>query len=254
MLTKSDIQKITNCLYECNSIARDLRSKGLEISYKKDKSPVTNADTAISKHIASILTELYPEIDIICEENEVRNSDGEYFWLIDPIDGTRGYIKNHNIYSVNIGLVKGDIAQYGFISVPDSERIYYCDENQKLQLEESRKIIDIQEPSGEFKAVLSGDYSQKAKAHEIMRMHEITNYEYVPCSVKFCLIAIGAADIYPRYGRTMEWDTAAGSALIKASGGIINDLEGYELGYSKDDLVNEGFIAYSKRLVERGID
>lgn len=252
MLSKSDIQKIRECLYECNALARDFRAKGLEISYKEDNSPVTNADTAISKHIGKVLAGLYADIDIICEEGEIKQPNSECFWLIDPIDGTRGYVKGYNLYTINIGLVKGEHAEYGFISVPESDRIYYTDEVKNLIIEEAGNIIEIPEPENEYKAVLSGDHSQRSKAHEIMRRHGIVNYEYIPCSVKFCLVASGAADIYPRHGATMEWDTAAGTAIVKASGGIVNDLDDYELLYNKDDLVNKGFIAYSKRLVEQG--
>lgn len=251
MLSKNDIDKIKDCLYECNSIARECRAKGLEISYKEDKSPVTNADIEISKYIRETLLKLYPDLEVICEEGDGKKPVNENFWLIDPIDGTRGYVKGYNIYSINIALVIAKNAEYGFITVPESDRIYYTDENKNLLVEEAGKFVEVERPE-EYKAVLSGDHSQRARAHEIMMQHDIANYEYIPCSVKFCLVAAGEADIYPRYGTTMEWDTAAGSALIKAAGGIVNDLDGYELLYNKDGLENKGFIAYSKRLIERG--
>jgi len=250
MLSESDIESIKQIIIESSHLARELRKAGLEITHKADKSPVSNADLAISALINSGLSKLYPDIKIICEEGENKLAGEKEFWLVDPIDGTRGYIKDYDIYSINIALVIGNYARYGFISIPESGRIYYTDSQGAFRIEGEDAIAPKR--GREYKAVLSGDYSQKAMAHNIMEQHNITSYEYIPCSAKFCLIASGEADLYPRYGRTMEWDTAAGSAIVRASGGIVADVKGFnEMQYGKEDLVNTGFIAYSQRLKER---
>lgn len=247
MLTESDIDFIKNLLYESNFIAKSYRLEGLEVSLKPDKSFVSNADIAISKYLSENLAKIDIDAHIISEEGDLSFDRGEVFWLVDPIDGTRGYVKGYDLYSVNIALIHKGVPIFGFISIPESGYIYYTDIAGNLVVE-TKNGIENPPPSIELKAVLSGDPAQKSISDQLMKQYNIRHYEYIPSSVKFCLIASGEADLYPRHGRTMEWDTAAGSALIKASGGIVRDLDGNDLVYNKDGLVNKGFIAYSKRL------
>jgi 3'(2'), 5'-bisphosphate nucleotidase len=245
MLAKNDIEKIKALLYEANNMAKYYRKKGLDISYKKDNSPVTNADIAISEYLVKELSKISPEIQIISEESNNNIPTQDVFWLIDPIDGTRGYIKGDNLYTVNIGLVNKTMPLYGFITIPESDMLYYTETPEILKIE--RAGVEVSLPQNEsLKAVISQIDHQITM--DIMSKHGITDYEYFPCSAKFCFIASGAADLYPRCGTTMEWDTAAGGALINASGGIMLDLEGKIMSYGKENLVNKGFIAYSKRL------
>ena len=245
MISKSDIEKIKALLYEANNMAKWYRGKGLDISYKKDKSPVTNADIAISEYLVKELSIISPNIQIISEESEYDMPVQDLFWLIDPIDGTRGYIKGDNLYTVNIGLISKNMPLYGFITIPELDMLYYTETPQILKIEHSGLEVKLQK-NEQLKAVIS-EIDHKISM-DIIAQHNITEYEYLPGSAKFCFIASGEADLYPRYGKTMEWDTAAGGALINASGGIMLDFEKKVFSYGKEDLVNKGFIAYSKRL------
>ena len=246
MLSKSDITKIKDLLYVANEIAVKCQRSGLEISYKEDKSPITNADIAISNYITEELSKITPDIPVISEEGANRTFS-EVFWLVDPIDGTRGYVSGEQLYTVNIGLIVNRVPLYGFISVPESGLIYYTDQPDLLKIESGGKIVDYTTSSEEFRAVISHNVGKKVL--NIIAQHGIKEYSIIPCSVKFCIIASGGADLYPRIGRTMEWDTAAGHALVNAAGGRICDMNGKTLSYGKKGFINGSFIAYSQRLL-----
>lgn len=251
MIKDSDIEFIKDILYESNSIARFYQENGLEIYCKNDDSPVTKADLEISKYLEKHLGERFTNIETISEEGEKTYPETDLFWLIDPIDGTRSYIKGNKLYTINIGLIDKNKATYGFITLPESDRIYYTKTPNSIQIEEGGEALSQEDMRGEFRGVLSYEASKKAESLDILKRHNISNYRYMPCSAKFCLIASGEADLYPRYGRTMEWDTAAGSALVSASGGRIISIDGdNELLYKKPNLVNKGFLAYSRRLAD----
>ncbi len=245
MLSESDIKKIKSFLYEANSMALWHLKSGLEILYKNDHSPVTNADIAISKYLTESLSNIIPGVPVISEEGD-EEQVGDLFWLVDPIDGTKGYIKGKDLYTVNIGLISHAKPIYGFVSQPSSNMLYYTAAPDLLKIEHDGSEYPPSEITSDLKAVISHDSGKDTK--EIMEKHGISSYEILSCSIKFCLVASGDADLYPRFGRTMEWDTAAGHALINAAGGKLCDLEGNILTYGKEGLVNEGFIAYSKRL------
>ncbi|MGV2432115.1 MAG UNVERIFIED_CONTAM: 3'(2'),5'-bisphosphate nucleotidase CysQ [Rickettsiaceae bacterium] len=250
MLSKNNIDLIKALLYEANSVAKQCRQNGLEVSCKSDDSCVTNADIAIGKFLKSEIAKITPEIQIICEE-EPESPKSDTFWLIDPIDGTNGYIHGDSLYAINVCLVIKNIPLYGFISVPESDHIYYNYDQDGIKIEYSGKDMQlVTNNQNKLKALISYEPLEREKSIAIIKKYNIDNYKYIPCSIKFCLIASGIADLYPRYGRTMEWDTAPGSALINASGGIILDMEGNTLSYGKENLENKGFIAYSKRLAE----
>lgn len=249
MISNQDIEFIKDILYESNSMARFYQKNDLEVYCKSDNSPVTKADIEISKYLENNLANRFANIEIISEEGDNARPETNLFWLIDPIDGTRNYIRGNKLYTINIGLIDNNKATYGFITIPESDRIYYTKNPNKLLIEEKEKQIELCDYGEELKGILSYEAHKKGEALEVLRKHNIANYQFMPCSAKFCLIASGEADLYPRYGETMEWDTAAGSALISASGGKTISIDtGDELSYKKPNLVNGGFLAYSKRL------
>jgi 3'(2'), 5'-bisphosphate nucleotidase len=247
------IDVLKKLIIKAGDIALIRRNSGLVISYKKDNSPVTNADIEISDFIYKGLKNLTPDIPIICEEREATHIDSEMFWLVDPIDGTRSYIKNEDSYTINIALIQNHLPIIGLIYQPSIAKLYYTDENANLRIEQN-SIEEVSESlvKNYYSAVVSSHLANSA-TKEFLEKYLITEIISIPSSIKLCLVAEGKADIYPRFGTTMEWDIAAGHALIKASGGNIVDLDGNELIYKKKNFQNPYFHAYSSYWLEKSL-
>jgi 3'(2'), 5'-bisphosphate nucleotidase len=249
MFTKGDINKIHDLLLYTADMAENIAKSNLEVFYKSDGSPVTNADIEISKYIMHYLKVITPTIPIISEESEIPESFGNVFWLVDPIDGTKSYINGVPLYTINIGLIVDGVPKYGFIINPSTGHLYYTSESGALEIVCNGEQIEPLSNSGDLKALLSTYDGEKAQ--QLLSKYNITLYEVIPGAIKFCLMASGHADLYPRYGETMEWDTAAGHALIRSSGGEVFDIDGGILQYGKPRLLNKGFVAYSERLMSK---
>ncbi|WP_375326206.1 3'(2'),5'-bisphosphate nucleotidase CysQ [Candidatus Tisiphia endosymbiont of Nemotelus uliginosus] len=240
------IESLKNLIIKAGEIALLQREIGLKVSYKEDNSPVTNADIEISELIYHNLTRLAPNISIICEEREIAPLTADSFWLIDPIDGTKSYIKGDSTYTINIGLIERGTPTIGLIYQPTIRKLYYTDHNNFLRIEQDgieEKLSTL--PKSYCNAVLSS-HSSNVDTKNFLEKHLITEVVSIPSSIKLCLVAEGKCDIYPKFGPTMEWDIAAGHALIRANGGNIVDLEGKELTYKKDNYKNPSFYAYSR--------
>lgn len=249
------IREVKNIITKAGDIAIRARKKGLDISIKSDESPVTNADKAISDFIFTHLSKIDNSLPVICEERAwVDVNDCPKFWLVDPIDGTRSYIKNSDYFTVNIALIENHVAKYGFIYLPSQAKLYYTDENQKFLIEQGGKIIaGTPHQSEEYIAVVSS-YSLNLKTRRYLEKNRFNKIIAMPSSLKLCLIAEGAGDVYPKFGDTMEWDIAAGHAIVKASGGDVFDLSGNSIIYGKSDLLNPHFIAVNNRFLARFLE
>lgn len=222
----------------------------IEVTHKGDDSPLTKADLAAHHYIVNGLKKLTPDIPIISEESGVPDYEErkgwKKFWMVDPLDGTKEFIKKNGEFTVNIALLENNIPIFGVVYVPATSVVYYGDkasgtfklspglEAQKLETQEFSK-------PGNARIVTSrshGDDATKDKLKEI----GIEVVEEVPSgsSLKFCLVAEGKADIYPRLGPTMEWDTAAADAVYRYS---TSQGEKYSpLTYNKENLLNPFFI------------
>ena len=242
------VESLKTLMIESGNKAFLRRQEGLRIYYKEDNSPVTNADLEISTLIYHHLKSLAPNIPVVCEEREIITPFADdLFWLVDPIDGTKSYIKNEDTFTVNIALIQNHIPVLGFIYQPSMQKLYYTDHDNSLKIEQNGVILSVANTSIEdrYGAVVGSRYSD-ANTKDFLKKHSITNVVSIPSSIKLCLIAEGKADVYPKFGTTMEWDIAAGHALIKAGGGHVVDLHGNELGYKKAGFLNPHFYAYSK--------
>lgn len=250
MLSALQISQIKELIREAGDIANTYQEQGFSTYYKEDGSPVTDADINISKLIVEGLSQITPGVMIISEEDKfIPKYASNIFWLIDPIDGTNSYIDGEFTYTVNIGLVIDNISQYGFVYQPSSQVLYYTNHNKQFIMEVVGEIVEESQAPSVMKAVLSTRANDVALG--VLAENDINEYEIISGAIKFGLIASGAADIWPRTGTTMEWDTAAGQALIKASGGEVVDFEGKELVYGKPNFTNGSFIAYSPRLFNK---
>ncbi len=250
-MDKQLIDKLKNIIIEAGKMALDYREAGLVVEKKADDSPVTNADKEISSFIYAHLTKLTPDIPVICEEREpvAINKRGE-FWLIDPIDGTRSYISNKDSFTVNMAIVNNENAEYGFVYQPTIDRLYYTNEDKRFCIEVGGEIVEknIHSQDGFVAIVSSRSFNEKTATY--LKTNAFSEIIAIPSSVKLCMIAEGAGDVYPKFGPTMEWDIASGHALISAAGGEIYMLDGNSLQYAKEGFENPQFIAMSKNWKE----
>lgn len=222
-----------------------------KIDIKPDSSPVTEADIAANDYIVSELNKLTPDINTIAEESEniaainLRNS---CFWLVDPLDGTKSFIKQRGDFTVNIGLIQNRIPIGGVIYVPVSKTAYFTGNDglaYKQILPYEPELIHCREiPQEGVTAIASHSHKNSETDNFINNLSNLAQMVTASSSLKFCLLAEGKADIYPRFGRTMEWDTAAGHAILNAAGGKLTTLSGRKFIYGKNGWANGNFIAY----------
>ncbi|QCI16205.1 3'(2'),5'-bisphosphate nucleotidase CysQ [Buchnera aphidicola] len=221
--------------------------KRLNIFYKSDKSPITNVDREANNIIKKGLALIDPKIPIISEEGlydfKICKSWNNY-WLVDPLDGTKEFLKKNGEFTVNISLIKNGIPVLGVIYAPFFDVLYCSFEKNawketKLGLREkiyvSNQNIPLLITSRSHSHNKLNDYLEKIKNYKIKKLGS---------SLKFCLIAEGKAQIYPRFGNTHIWDTAAGHAIVVAAGGIVRTWTGDTLNYllsSRSSFINSGF-------------
>ena len=250
-------QKLSNFV---NQIAVDAGKEILKIynkpftsKMKKDKSPVTKADLIANDLICKRLQSINPKIQIISEEGKKKFSKKtNIFWLVDPLDGTKEFIKKNGEFTVNIALIKNCRPIYGVIYLPVKKEIYFT-QNKSAYFSiidhknsyKTKKKIKVKKRTGINNRVLllSRSYSRNI---ELSKKHFKTDKAiFSGSSIKFCLIASGKGNIYPRLGTTMEWDTAAGHAILNAAGGSVTTLDRKVLKYGKKGFKNPSFIAKS---------
>ena len=250
-------QKISNII---NQIAIDagreiikIYNKPFTAKMKQDHSPVTKADLLANDLICKKLYELDPKIEIISEEGEKKLSKKtNIFWLVDPLDGTKEFIKKNGEFTVNIALVKNGRPIYGVIYLPTKKEIFYTLNNSSYSSKINAKNQYLQKKKIKIKAIkkLENRVLLLSRSHvrniELSKKHfRTTKAKFSGSSIKFCLIANGIGNIYPRLGPTMEWDTAAGHAILNAAGGTVKTLDRRVLKYGKKGFKNPSFIARS---------
>ncbi|MBI3610054.1 MAG: 3'(2'),5'-bisphosphate nucleotidase CysQ [Nitrospirae bacterium] len=217
-------------------------------TYKKDNSPLTRADTASHQVILDGLQKMSPARPVLSEESdavpyEVRRS-WESFWLVDPLDGTKEFIKGNGEFTVNIALIEDRTAVLGVVHAPTLGVTYYAMKGRGAFKQTRETTTQIR--TGDYRRGNLRIVASRSNGGEILEsfLRKIGTAECVRIgsSLKFCWVAEGAAHLYPRFGPTMEWDTAAAQCVVEAAGGSVTDLEGKSLHYNKADLVNPDFI------------
>lgn len=236
---------------EAGHIIMGYFSNGYTSNKKLDDSPVTEADIAANKYIIEKLTAIAPNIPIIAEEDEtLGSSEHKRFFLVDPLDGTRSFVRGEPEFTVNIGLIENNQPVFGVIYCPPQDILYFgmVGENAyKQTVNDKPRIIKTRKfPSDGLTVVRSRSHPSKA-TNDYLQTLQIKELVSGSSSVKFCMVAEGSADIYPRFGRTMEWDTAAGHAILNAAGGRVETADGKPFLYGKKDFENPAFIAFGKK-------
>ncbi len=223
------------------------------VESKADESPLTQADKASHETIISGLTKLFPNIPVISEEhkNEDYNirKNWKYTWCVDPLDGTKEFVKKNGEFTVNIALLKYGEPVFGIVHVPVQDKTYVALKGQGCRLLEDgqeHKLSVTQNQNGKLRVVGSRSHNSPevdAFVAEISDRYEDVEFVAVGSTLKFCLIAEGKADIYPRLGPTMEWDTAAGQIVAEEAGAKVYRYEdGERMQYNKENLLNPFFI------------
>ncbi|MCO6184708.1 3'(2'),5'-bisphosphate nucleotidase CysQ [Rhizobium sp. L1K21] len=233
----------------------------IDVMVKGDQSPVTEADQRAEALILSELKSLYPDIPVVAEEEAAAGRlpvlDGKAFILVDPLDGTKEFINRREDFTVNIALIENSVPTAGVVYAPARGVAYSggSGKAEKLVIENgaiaSRSAIATRAPNGHQVAVASRSHNSPETV-AFLEEKGITEYKSVGSSLKFCLVAEGEADVYPRFGRTMEWDTAAGDAVLRAAGGVTLNTDGTAFAYGKrnqatdSDFANPHFVAWGK--------
>ncbi len=220
-----------------------------EVRDKDDASPVTEADERAEALILPELAALTPDVPIVSEEAAAAGAlpeAGSRFWLVDPLDGTKEFVSRNGEFTVNIALVEDGRPVLGVVLCPALGRLYAgaVDHGAFAEDEAGRRAIACRRPPADGLTIVSSRSHGDADAlAEFLAGRPVASSVPAGSSLKFCLVAAGEADLYPRLGRTMEWDTAAGHAVVSAAGGRVSAVSGGELGYGKPGFENPHFVA-----------
>lgn len=255
--------QIRRIAYQAGEITLDyFDDSGLiDSTAKSDGSPVTIADQQAEDYIISELTKITPDIPIIGEEcfaagHRPDLSTSEYYWLVDALDGTKEFISGSGEYTVNIALIHNGDPIIGVVYAPFLGELYAGNPEtgairQLVDDKSERRIETRPIPSKGITVVSSKSHGSAEKLNEFLEQFKVEKIIKKGSSLKICAIAAGKADLYPRFGPTCEWDTAAGDAVLRAAGGGLTDTEGLPLRYTAQDpkLLNPEFIAWSGDLI-----
>ncbi|MFV0662217.1 3'(2'),5'-bisphosphate nucleotidase CysQ [Denitromonas sp.] len=216
---------------------------------KADQSPVTEADERAEALILPALAALLPGTPIIAEEAVAAGkvpSVGERFWLVDPLDGTKEFISRNAEFTVNIALIENGRPTLGVVLAPALDRLFAGAIGHGAFIEDAngrRPIAVRAAPEAGLTVVASRSHGDAAALDAFLAGRQVAELRGAGSSLKICLIAAGEADLYPRLGRTMEWDIAAGHAVLAAAGGQLTRIDGTPLRYGKPDFANPHFVA-----------
>lgn len=225
-----------------------------DVKLKSDESPVTAADEAADALISAGLRAAFPDVMLVTEEQGDSHSlQGDTFLIVDPLDGTKEFIHRRGDFTVNIALVENGIPTRGVVYAPAKDRLFYTTPDG--QSVEETGIFDLDVP-GEISPISVSNSDNSAllivasKSHrdqateDYIGKYQVADSKSAGSSLKFCLVATGEADLYPRVGRTMEWDTAAGHAVVTGAGGQVVRFDDHTpLMYGKEGYANPFFIA-----------
>ncbi len=244
-------------------VISQIYDRDFEVTYKADESPLSEADTASNNIICTFLRDLN-NFPIMSEENKQivykERENWNLFWLVDPLDGTKEFIKKNGEFTVNIALIENGLPVLGVVYAPALHSLYYgssdlgsfkCEnvkENLPFETIFSNSIkLPVEKAGSAYKVVASRSHKNEetiAFIESLKKEHTVIEEVSIGSSLKLCLVAEGKADIYPRLGPTMEWDTAAAHAVVKYAGKNVKIYnEDKELSYNKQNLLNPWFVA-----------
>lgn len=227
-----------------------------DVRVKADDSPVTEADEKADALIASGLRAAFPDIPVVTEEQAASHATtADVFFLVDPLDGTKEFVQRRGDFTVNIALVENGLPTRGVIYAPAKQRLFYTTAEGR-SVEESPphdpetpgelRILRVTDPDEAALLVVASKSHRDQATDDYIARYKVADLHSAGSSLKFCLVAAGEADLYPRLGRTMEWDTAAGHAILAGAGGRVVRFDDHRpLTYGKPGYGNPFFIAHA---------
>jgi len=222
--------------------------RGFEVETKGDTSPVTEADRAAELVILAALAKAAPGVPVIAEEEVAAGripAHGDVYFLVDPLDGTKEFVRGGDDYTVNIGLIEQGVPRVGVVFAPATGVLHLGSVGDGAWVDRgsARLAIKTRSRGAEVTAVASKSHLNQATIDYLEAAVGGCGYVSVGSALKFCIVAEGEADIYPRASPTSEWDTAAGHAVLLAAGGLVAGPDGTPLRYGKRAFLNRGFVA-----------
>ncbi|GAA4496311.1 3'(2'),5'-bisphosphate nucleotidase CysQ [Pseudaeromonas paramecii] len=252
-LEKSLIESVIRLAEEAGRAILAVYDGPIDVTVKQDDSPLTQADKAAHRVIVDALAQLTPELPVLSEESDeaqkLARLGWSRYWLVDPLDGTKEFIRRNGEFTVNIALIEEGVSTFGVVHLPVQQLSYWGGQAygafKRSHAGETAIAVRHPQPAEVLKVIGSRSHLSVETQDYLAALgdHELLS---VGSSLKFCRVAEGEAHLYPRLGPTCEWDTAAAQAVLEGAGGEVVTLEGEPLRYSKAELLNPWFIARPK--------
>ena len=258
MNLKNIAENLLDTFLKAGKIAKEIARRGVKITIKVDKTPVTDGDLAVDELLRNKIKSTTPNIPIISEETADLNINskkiGKTFWLIDPIDGTRDYIKKRDEYTLNAALIVDLKPAIGVVYAPEKERLFFSyGKNLAFEIINGEKIVLNCKKKVSKGEIIGLEHSGTIPIEilDIYKKYKVTQTIKMSSSLKFCVLAAGEADIYAAKARAFEWDIAAGHAILEHAGGVVTTLDEKSFLYGKDQFKNLPIIAKRSQNLEK---
>ena len=244
---KNIVEELLDTFLEAGKIAKEISRRGVKITIKADKSPVTDGDLAVDQLLRDKIAYLTPDIPVISEETvniEIQHQD-KTFWLIDPIDGTKEYIKKKDEYTLNAALIINSKPVAGIIYAPVKERLFFSyGKNLAFEMNNGKKTtLNCKKINTNEIIALANSDKTPSEVLDIYKKYKVSQTIKMSSSFKFCVLAAGEADIYAANARAFEWDIAAGHIILEHAGGCVTTHNEKKILYGKKDYKNLPIIA-----------
>lgn len=246
------IEQMVAIARAAGQLVMEVYTGAFEVRAKEDASPVTAADERAEALIVPALQELLPGVPVVAEEAVAAGAVpevGDSFWLVDPLDGTKEFITRNGEFTVNIALIEQGVPVAGVVFAPALGRLFAGGTGVGAFVEDGAGRCEITcrvPPAVGWTVLASRSHGDAAALDAFLAPYRVAELRSAGSSLKLCLVAAGEADVYPRLGRTMEWDIAAGHAVVMAAGGRVVELGGEPLAYGKPGFDNPHFAAFGR--------
>jgi len=252
---KNTAEDLIDTFLKAGKIAKEICQRGVKITIKADKSPVTDGDLAVDKLLRTKIKSLTPNIPIVSEETvdfNIKNED-KTFWLIDPIDGTRDYIRKKDEYTLNAALIIDLKPAIGMVYAPAKNRLFFSyGKGLAFEINNGKKIVLNCKKVNKNEIIgLENSGTTPIEVLDIYKKYKVSKTIKMSSSLKFCVLAAGEADIYAAKARAYEWDIAAGHAILEHAGGFITTHEEKKFFYGKDKYKNLPIVAKRAMSLEK---